>query len=498
MTRSPRPGCVRLVIFALLLPAALPATAAPPIPQPTRRDLAAAYLAFESAMHESPPRPEQRAELNQRFDALTADFFSARISDAIRRLAELTLSLTPSALPVDLAARSVRVRIVPQVYCHDPAGPSPSIELSALFDTPGAEAFTAEVVLRSTADAEREARFPVTLDFVEGRVTSCTVPMNPSDFALPPGGYSVSLVPPGRPVIDAGWFVVTPAPITELRASAASVLQSIDAAGPQARELAIVRSRLSTITDRPGEEKSALFLTDPLARLNEVREEILAIADQRRNPYHQRAGTYWRTLELGDGRVMPMWIHAPGTPRMLGPLPVVIALHGAGGDESLFVQGYGKGRIVELADSAPFLLVSPSTLLFGSDPAILDRLLDDLAHDYPIDRTRIYLLGHSLGSIAASGLASARRETVAAAACIAGFRPLPPNSRTCPILILAGEIDPIFTPVALRAAVESTGAQAPIDLRIIANEGHTLIVGECLPQAIEWLLGHRRLERTNP
>ena len=47
------------------------------------------------------------------------------------------------------------------------------------------------------------------------------------------------------------------------------------------------------------------------------------------------------------------------------PLPLVIALHGAGGSENMFFDAYGNGKIVDLCRKRGWLLVAPRLSFFG-------------------------------------------------------------------------------------------------------------------------------------
>ena len=68
-------------------------------------------------------------------------------------------------------------------------------------------------------------------------------------------------------------------------------------------------------------------------------------------------------------------------PKSIGnrPAPAVVALHGAGADETAFLEAYGAGRIRRLADSLGFIVVTPFTNAMLRTSANLPRLLDDVA-----------------------------------------------------------------------------------------------------------------------
>lgn len=222
-------------------------------------------------------------------------------------------------------------------------------------------------------------------------------------------------------------------------------------------------------------------------RLEGAREALRRLASER------------LLLVLEDGDSIPYFLDLPREP-VTRPVPLVVALHGAGGDERMFFAGYGAGRIRHLARERGMAVVTPLTTALTNRPDRFDALLSEVGRVIPVDDDRIYLVGHSLGAGTAWGLALARRERVAAVACLAGAcgparstsgnagLALPP-----PLLVVAGEVDPLATPPRLEtgvAAAQAAGVRA--EFRLAPGWGHTLVVGEALPDVLDWLLRARR------
>jgi predicted esterase len=203
-----------------------------------------------------------------------------------------------------------------------------------------------------------------------------------------------------------------------------------------------------------------------------------------------------RVEPLGASNV-PYLLHVPPGAAPAGGWPVVVAVHGAGGDERMFFGGYGAGAIRGLADEHRVAVISPAAPL---GTAALFGLVDALAPRYALDPTRVALLGHSMGAGIVARAAGERPERTRAVACIAGScvaaggegtagsnAPASPTA-TPPVMVIAGGLDPLFRAAALEeqaAALRRDGRTVEF-LRYDA-EGHTLVVGEALPAVMKWL-----------
>jgi predicted esterase len=124
-----------------------------------------------------------------------------------------------------------------------------------------------------------------------------------------------------------------------------------------------------------------------------------------------------RGLEVaGGGTGEP----AGGSPSKKKPVPVVVALHGAGGSENLFFEGYGAGHIVSECRKRGWLLVAPRSGFGLSGPPPVSALLDELAKRYPIDPKRVFVVGHSMGAIHTLDLVQKHSGKFAAVALLGG------------------------------------------------------------------------------
>jgi len=279
-----------------------------------------------------------------------------------------------------------------------------------------------------------------------------------------------------------------------LRPGAEGLLAELESPAPgtpalvQAR--AAVKARLRLLTQPFDPENTAQMLMDPPALWAQTQAETAALK-KGLDPFKGRTGDYWRVVRIGD-REIPLRVYAPSPAGLFKPAALVIAFHGAGGDENMFMDGYGAGLIKRLADQRKFLLVTPLTDAFRgieTGPAF-DSLLAALGADYAIDPKRLYILGHSAGGMLTNRLAELRRNKIAAAACLCGFLGFSDQTRGIPrTLIVAGEFDPIAAPARIEPLFKKAReAGYPVEFRLIKNYGHTLLVARVLPEIIDWLL----------
>lgn len=249
------------------------------------------------------------------------------------------------------------------------------------------------------------------------------------------------------------------------------------------------RRELATTTGIHNSVESLVISHDLL--LDQLVDEFESIKDGR-NPYTNRRGDIWRPYFISD-HPAPMRLFCPEhrEPPAAG-WPLVIALHGAGGNEHMFMAAYGAGRIKELAEQRGFIVASPLNSPLSAQPMVFDGLVDSIAADYPIDRTRVYLIGHSMGAGVALAWSKLRTDKVAASALIAGVGRFNAKDKIPPTLLIAPELDGLIPAKSIIAAADQAkGFGLPVECREIKDYGHTLVVGHVLPEVVEWLLEQR-------
>ncbi len=183
--------------------------------------------------------------------------------------------------------------------------------------------------------------------------------------------------------------------------------------------------------------------------------------------------------------------------------PLMLFLHGAGerGDELEVVKRNGPPMRVAEGKEFPFMIASPQCPkdISWSDPSqiiALNALIDELVATYPIDESRIYLTGLSMGGFGTWSLATTYPERFAAIApiCGGGTRMTPRRLGQMPIWVFHGAKDKVV-PIGLSQemvdALKKKGAD--IKFTIYPETGHnSWVEAYNNPELYEWFLQHTR------
>ncbi len=212
-------------------------------------------------------------------------------------------------------------------------------------------------------------------------------------------------------------------------------------------------------------------------QLLEESEKLLSA--EQKNTQHfgrGRSGDFWLTLAqpTGNARVR---LFAPEAARNGQPLPLVIALHGAGGSENMFFDAYGNGKITELCRRRGWLVVAPAATFFGLGLSA-QKIIDEIDSLYPVDRTQVLVVGHSMGAGHAVRTAELLTTPPRAVAALGGGSRLrqPERLRSVAVFVAAGSEDFLLEQAkTLAAALRQAGAD-PVEFREYPNVEHLGIV----------------------
>lgn len=187
------------------------------------------------------------------------------------------------------------------------------------------------------------------------------------------------------------------------------------------------------------------------------------------------------------GREVPYRIYVPSRFDGRSKLPMMVCLHGAGGTQDTLMD-WGNGMLKTLAEKHGYIVVTPLGYplggsygqhfnigipdsaragggMSGAERKQADELSEKdvlnvteiVAKEYAVDRSRIYLMGHSRGALATWYLGDKYRPLWAGLAPVAGgfldtdypFEHL----RGLPIIVSQGAADTVALPERARAQV---------------------------------------------
>jgi predicted peptidase len=194
-----------------------------------------------------------------------------------------------------------------------------------------------------------------------------------------------------------------------------------------------------------------------------------------------KTGQFWLRVPNGKNAVT-IRLLAPDSVNKNKALPLVIAMHGAGGSENLFFEGYGAGKIVSCCQERGWLLVAPRGGFGGGYAAA--EVIDEVAKLYPVDKNQVFLVGHSLGAGQAISAAQQTPARFAAVAALGGGGTVKADAalKELPFFIGVGTKDFALAGArGLRDNLNQTNAKSVV-YREYEDIEHLVIVREALPE----------------
>lgn len=472
----------KVVTCILGLAAAMAAGAGTVEPQdaPTvqRRDIGQVFLRLDADLAGFTGQDEGWRAWNRRFDRVAWQFFQGKLLDASDDMAALRADVL--GLRGDDA---VAFRVVSSLrpVLDDPLARDTSVRVEGLWPVAAAAGRTIVAALDLGPEFAPIA-FRVDCDDVgRARTVGLDLPELPDES---PEARVTILSANGHPCATVAW-APSDESWDERRKRLLKVVAEVEEPGlaPSLREF---RERCEWLVADPNARRSLHVLSSPRAYWDALESEAFELASGR-DPYRNElvAGhrLLWRSIAVGRREVYTVQRIAP-VKSAEDLRPLVIALHGAGGDEAFFARAGGGGMLVDLSREHGFHLICPNTYQLLYDMPAFDAILDDALERYPVDPERIYVMGHSLGGITTSTIVNLRAARVAAGCCIAGARRLKVD---VPLLLQAAELDTIF-PIEdfRRDARIARDDGLPATLEEHADTGHVLILGPALRRALRF------------
>lgn len=220
------------------------------------------------------------------------------------------------------------------------------------------------------------------------------------------------------------------------------------------------------------------FARDMAGLIAQTRESLERAAGGRA-AFAERTGEFRRAFYSGvTGTLEPYRVFVPEAYSGLESIPLLLMLHGGGGDENYFPD-LGDGAVLAVLEDRPCILLSPrSTHWFeGAGVADMRQLVGIALEAYPkIDTSRIYCTGVSRGGWGTFNLALHYPDLFAAVACVSSAPEITSAARRLaqtPVLLINGERDGVV-PVqgARRAARELEELGIPHRLVTFPDYGH--------------------------
>lgn len=186
-----------------------------------------------------------------------------------------------------------------------------------------------------------------------------------------------------------------------------------------------------------------------------------------------------------------------------GALPLIVLLHGAGGDAYRFL-----GEFKAIADRRGVILLAlksagPTWQLqprrgggasFGRDAANLDAALAELFAKAPVDRERVVLLGFSDGASYALSLGLANPQLFRAIVALSVGGVFPPRSvdETQRLFIAHGRRDPVLPFANVQRRIVPGLQRAGLEPRVHWFHGRHMIDSDALDDGLNYALGGER------
>jgi predicted esterase len=467
---------MKALLFALALAFTPPATQ--DNPKPMRRDISHVFLSLDADLAGFTGQEKGWRNWNRRFDHIASLFFQGQLLDASDGMAALraeVLGLSGEDAVAFRVASSLRPVL------EDPLARETKLRVEGLWPVAGAAGKT----ISFKVDLGPEfASIAILLECDEdGRAGSVTLDLPVLPDVSPEARVTI-MSPDGSRCSTVAW---TPSDETwgERRERLLAIVAEVEdpKLQPSLREF---RERCEWVVADPDARRSLHALTSPRAYWDALESEAFELVSGR-DPYRNElvAGyrLLWRSIAVESREVYTVQRIAP-VQSADDLRPLLIALHGAGGDEAFFARAAGGGMLIDLSREHGFHLICPNTYQMLYDMPAFDAILKDALERYPVDPERVYVMGHSLGGINTSAIVNLRAERVTAGCCIAGGRRLKVE---VPVLVQAAELDTIFDIVDLRRdAKKARDDGFPLTLEEHRDTGHVLILGPAVRRAVEF------------
>lgn len=228
---------------------------------------------------------------------------------------------------------------------------------------------------------------------------------------------------------------------------------------------------------------------------------LLADIEIGKDPFTKVYGDVQKSYRSSvDNTMQPYRLFIPSSYDGRQAYPLIILLHGMGGDENTMFDGYGNGAFEKLAEKKGYIVACPkgreATSMYRG-PAERDVLdvLADVRRAYKVDPTRIYMTGHSMGAYGTWSIAINHPEIFAALGPISGGGdPTQINKiAKIPEIVIHGDADPTV-PVANSRAMVEAAKKAGVEVKYMEIKGgnHVNVAVPAFEPIFEFFETHKK------
>jgi predicted esterase len=225
-----------------------------------------------------------------------------------------------------------------------------------------------------------------------------------------------------------------------------------------------------------------------------------------RDPFAGKRGDLHKAYRSAvDNTLQPYRLFLPAAYDAAKEWPLVVALHGMGGDENTMFDGY-TGSVKQAAERLGLVVVCPK----GRDTASMYRgaaeqdvmdVLAEVRRDYKIDARRIYLMGHSMGGYGTWSTAMDHPEVFAALGPISGGgNPAGMEKiKALPQYVVHGDADPTV-PVSQSRTMVAAGKKAGAAITYVEIPGgnHIDVAAPQVGPMFEFFVKQKRATEPRP
>jgi len=451
--------------------------------------------------------PEKRLEVDRLGELARAANAQGKYGDALKHLYHaMTLMRGAEWTPARALTSALTVKVDRAML--DP-GETVSVRIGQLFaldeKLPGK--LTATVSLLKIKD-EETVKVLKSSDALEADFLAHPVSLEVIAPDIETGNYRIAVqIKPqsGEPIMKAATVHIErglAAQFAEARARAAKIEASLTAKHQAALVAAVPSAeyRISLFDlARAGEINfERLDFRQSLKEANSILDALAAGND----PFAARRGEFKKAYRSKvDNTLQPYQVFVPAAYDRSRAAPLVIALHGMGGDENSYFLAYGQGSFKVEAEKRGYIVAcpkgrKPASMYMGDAEKDVMDVIAEMTRDYKIDTDRIYLTGHSMGGFGTWSIAMSHPAVFAAIAPVSGGSNFPAGMSKIahiPEIVIHGDKDPTVPVERSRVMVEM-GKKLGIEIKYVEVPGgdHGNVVAPTFKDVFDWFDTHRR------